>query len=336
MSNRINQTDILEKDKLEVSSFLIYKKEYRELSNDAKFMYQYLIKRFSLTQHKLAVAIEENTMDDFTFVDDNGELFCYVSNDELRFVLSISEPTVKKCKKELTKVGLLEEVKQTAPKTNRLYVNKVSIDVDSKAGFHNDLREFKTAEFTKRKEKNAKRKAPKVKEKPAPKKPVESIEPKKVGFNEPKDIEFMNQRIFGHSTYESFSTTEPKSTKELYQSIYDVLNENNDIPMNVKQVVNKNKDRLIDDLISVWDVILLFKSTDNTVNDHDFALILNNVLTKTKTPIKSIHAVMKSAMKNHYDEYTGELMPNAGDTYEMTDSLSTFKSILEGDDDLPY
>jgi hypothetical protein len=331
MSNRFTDQDMLAKDKLEVSSFLIYKKEYRELSSDAKFMYQYLVKRFSVSESKLAVAMEENTMEDFTFIDENGELFCFCANTELVFVMGVSEKTVIKAKKELKAVGLLEEVKQTAPKNNRIYVSKVTMDFKDKQGFHAELKAYKEAEFAKRKAKNAKRKEQKKAPIKQPEKPVESSELKKGKFNEQQNLQFMNRKNSSHSTYESFSTTEPKSTKELYQSIYDVLNENNDIPMNVKQVINQNKDRLIDDFISVWDIILLFKSTDNTVNDYDFAMILNNVLTKTKTPIQSIHAVMKSAMKNHYDEYTGELMPNAGDTYEMTGSLSTFKSILEGD-----
>jgi len=47
---RFNKNDLLAKDKLEVSTFLIYKKEYREISNDAKLMYQYLLKRFSVSE----------------------------------------------------------------------------------------------------------------------------------------------------------------------------------------------------------------------------------------------------------------------------------------------
>lgn len=299
MSNRFNQQDRLAKDKIEVSSFLIYKKEYRELSNDAKVMYQYLLKRFSVSEVKLEQAMEENTMENFSFLDENNDLFCFCSNDELRFVLNISEPTVKKCKKELAKVGLLEEVKQTAHKTNKLYVNKVVMDEKVKAGYHQDLLKFKTEESEKRKAKNAKRNT------------VKSSEPKNIKFTEPKNLGFMNQKIFGHSTKEELSTKESSITKELKSisltnNIDSELNEITEMPMLVKKQISANQKRLIDDNISPFEILAFYSSTDNTVTDGDFALLTGNVLKKTKGKIGNFHNVMKKAIKNHYDEYEAD------------------------------
>ncbi|MDZ4632227.1 replication initiator protein A [Bacillus cereus] len=321
MTERYTEQDLLLKDKLEVSSFLIYKKEYRELSNDAKLMYQYLIKRFSLTQRKYAEAIEENTMDRFTFVDENGELFCYVSNDELRFVLNISEPTVKKCKKQLEAVGLLDDVKQTTKLTNRLYVKKVTVHKTDQVSFHKELVEFRQAEFEKRKAKNDKRK-----EKKAPVKKVETVEPssepKNIKFSEPKNVGFMNQNNFGQSTKEELSTKESISTKEsLSVSIDDMLNDIDDMPMNIKKIVSVNQKRLIDDNVNPYEILAFYKSSDNTVsNDNDFAMILSNVLTKTKGSINSFHAVMKKAVINWYDEYVGNVAPLYVDEEETIES----------------
>jgi hypothetical protein len=102
----------------------------------------------------------------------------------------------------------------------------------------------------------------------------------------------------------------------IYQSIDSELNEIANVPMQVKKVISMNKKRLIDDHISVVEVISFYQSSDNTVNNMDFVYILSNVLTKTKKPIQSFNHVMKTAIKNHYDEYEGEPMPNVGDTYE--------------------
>ncbi|MDA1509652.1 replication initiator protein A [Bacillus cereus group sp. TH36-2LC] len=337
MTERYTEQDLLLKDKLEVSSFLIYKKEYRELSNDAKLMYQYLIKRFSLTQRKLAEAIEENTMDKFTFVDENGELFCYVSNDELRFVLNISEPTVKKCKKQLEAVGLLDDVKQTAHKTNRLYVKKVSVHKEDQVSFRKELVEFRQAEWEKRKAKNSKRK-----EKKAPVKKAETVEPssepKNIKFSEPKNVGFMNQNNFGLSTKEELSTTESISTKESQSvslcsvnNIDSELNEipDQDLPMYVKKIISVNKKRLTDDNINVYEILAFYKSSDNTLVDpDDFTEVLSNVLTRTKGKINSFSAVMKKAIHNWYEEYTGNVAPLYIDEEETIESAGIDKDKL--------
>lgn len=230
-NQRIGLEDILGKDKLEVSSHIFYRKEYRDLSNDAKIIYQYILKRFSVSEINYAKAIEEDTIEDFTFVDENNKVFCFVSNDELQFVANISEKTVIKAKKELQVVNLLEEVKQTANKNNRLYLNRIILDLQDKLEFKKELDAFKTEQKKKRLEKNKKRKKvtneksntvgtnlSKKKDEPKPDKssihnPSES-EPQKLQFNEPQKLQFMNRKNYGQSTKESFSSLESLSTLE--------------------------------------------------------------------------------------------------------------------------
>lgn len=211
-NNRVNYEDILAKDKLEASSYMIYRKEYRELSSDAKFIYQYILKRFSVTQMKFEEAIENGELEDFTFRDDEDNLFCFVSNDELRFICNISENTVVKAKKELRDVKLLDEVKQSAHKTNRLYLNKIVMDVEDKKKFKEDLNQFRELESKRRKEKNAKRKTKKSLKNTDTTAP--ESEPQKKEFTEPQKKEFMNRKNYGHSTKEDLSTSEFLSTKE--------------------------------------------------------------------------------------------------------------------------
>ena len=226
-NNRIGLKDVLAKDKLEASSFLLYKKEYRQLSNDAKLLYQYLLKRFSVTEMKYEEAIETNNLEEFTFIDEKGKLFCFASNDELMFVLNVSEPTIVKCKKELNSVNLLEEVKQSIHKTNRLYLYKVVMDLEDKKEFQDELKKFKTLQSEKRKTKNKKRESSGKASKKvvARRNPDElkkfkfknkSTELKKIKFSELKKIKFMNLKNLSHSTKEVFSTKESLSTKESF------------------------------------------------------------------------------------------------------------------------
>ena len=221
LTTRFNQNDLLAKDKIESSSYLIYNKKYRKLSNDARMMYQYIIKRFSITEMHFIKAMEEDTMENFTFIDEDNNLFCFVSNDELRFVLNLSEGTVVKVKKELHSVGLLEEVKQTANKTNRLYINKVEVNKDDYISFKTELNEFRTLLQNKRKAKNDNRDTRKTEANKIDKRrkktivePTLPIEPQILQFTELQNLEFMNNKICGQSTKEDMSTEEDLSTKE--------------------------------------------------------------------------------------------------------------------------
>lgn len=90
------------------------------------------------------------------------------------------------------------------------------------------------------------------------------------------------------------------------------LNEITDqeMPMIIKKQISVNQKRLIDDNINTYEILAFYKSSDNTVtNDNDFAMILSNVLTKTKGSINSFPAVMKKAIHNWYTEYTGNVAP---------------------------
>lgn len=223
-NNTISKNDILAKDKLESSTYLLYRKEYREnLSNDAILMYQYILKRFSVSLNNFEKAIENDQLDQFAFIDENEKVFCYVSNDELCFVLNISEPTVKKCKKELSKAQLMFEVPQ-ANKNNRIYLNKVVINSEDRTSFKKRLDEHLKLQKVKRAEKNKKRYEEKEKKKAEKQNQnnlgsIDNIEEnegnqKFFGSGNQNNLSSGNQRIFGRSTKEGFSTKESFSIEE--------------------------------------------------------------------------------------------------------------------------
>lgn len=230
-NNRFNQQDLLSKDKIEASSYLIYSEKYRKgLSPVAVLMYQYIMKRYSVSEMKYLLAMEENTLEDFTFIDDEDNVFCYVSNDELSFVLNISEPTVIKCKKELKAVGLLEEVKQTTFKSNRLYLNKVEADPIEKSKFDTQLKEHRNKKAIARKAKNVKRdhskKEVQITQLESPEtseKPVVTVgrvvNLKNLSSVNLKILSSVNLKILRQSTKEYKSTKEYVSTKESFKTL---------------------------------------------------------------------------------------------------------------------
>jgi len=306
MSEFYNLQDELAKDKIEASSYLIYRKEYREISCEAKIIYQYLLKRYSVSEFKRVQAMKENTMDKFTFIDEKGNLFCFCSNDELRFITGASENTVVKAKKELQAVELLEEVKQSAHKTNRIYVKKVEMDVKDNHQFKADLAAFKEEEAKKRKEKNAKRKEKKTNVENEVANDTKKVNRKKSSSVNRKNYSSVNRKIYGHSTKEEgLSTKEFKSTKESI-SLEDTLNEllaTKEMPTLAIKQIQMNQKRLTDNNISPYDILSFYKSTDNTLPDNDFTSVLTKVL-KAKGNIGNFHAYMKKAVKTWYEEYS--------------------------------
>lgn len=97
---------------------------YKKMSTDAKVMYGMLKDRFNLS-------VANN------WVDENGDVYLIFTVEKLQDMMNISKPTVIKIKKELTKYGLLEEVRQGLNKPNRLYVGMIQ-EVIHKANASDD------------------------------------------------------------------------------------------------------------------------------------------------------------------------------------------------------
>lgn len=372
-NNRVGLEDILAKDKLEVSSYLIYRKEYRELSSDAKLMYQYLLKRFSLTEMKFSQAIEEDTLEDFTFIDDENNLFCFASNDELRFVLNISEKTVVKAKKELKEVQLLEEAKQTAHKTNRLYLNKVPMDIKDKEEFQKDLSKFKSSQAEKRKLKNAKRKNKKDPSKEASEQQIIhnennnnepqnlqfNSEPQILQFSEPQNLQFMNRKIYRQSTKEDLSTSEYLSTKEilnpnLIASLIETL-WNSKLPHDLKTRI---KIKIYNqELFLTSEQILLLEDAYNYqiekgyiipdcskedsfgINDYEFSLTIIKMLETVKERIDNMKGLVQTWVLKAYDYKATNLYENQTKSLPFYNWLETENENSQAqneDGEMPY
>lgn len=90
--------------------WLLKEEPYKNLGDKAKLMYMLLFDRRTLSIKN-------------KWYDDNGQIYMYFTNKQFMEELSCSEPAIIKAKKELTKFGLLKEVRQGINKPNRLYIN---------------------------------------------------------------------------------------------------------------------------------------------------------------------------------------------------------------------
>ena len=90
--------------------WLLKEEPYKNLGDKAKLMYMLLFDRRTLSIKN-------------KWYDDNGQIYMYFTNKQLMDELSCSEPAIIKAKKELTKFGLLKEVRQGVNRPNCLYIN---------------------------------------------------------------------------------------------------------------------------------------------------------------------------------------------------------------------
>ena len=90
--------------------WLLKEEHYKNLGDKAKLMYMLLFDRRTLSIKN-------------KWYDDDGQIYMYFTNKQFMDELSCSEPAIIKAKKELTKFGLLKEVRQGVNRPNRLYIN---------------------------------------------------------------------------------------------------------------------------------------------------------------------------------------------------------------------
>ncbi|WP_394404840.1 replication initiator protein A [Streptococcus sp. 20-1249] len=88
----------------------ILKEPYNALSDKAKLMYMLLFDRRTLS--------EKNN-----WYDENGRVYMYFTIEQFMQELSCSRQTIINAKKELQKIGLLEEIRQGVNKPNIMYIN---------------------------------------------------------------------------------------------------------------------------------------------------------------------------------------------------------------------
>ena len=90
--------------------WLLKDEPYKNLGDKAKLMYMLLFDRRTLSIKN-------------KWYDGDGQIYMYFTNKQFMEELNCSEPAIIKAKKELTKFGLLKEVRQGINKPNRLYIN---------------------------------------------------------------------------------------------------------------------------------------------------------------------------------------------------------------------
>lgn len=110
---RYKVDDVINNDYIQMPRFL-FDDEFDNLSNGAKVLYSLLKDR-----HKLSMKNE--------WIDENGEVYLKCKREEMAKLLKCSEPSARKCFKELVKYELVEDERIGNNKANMIYLTKVTI-----------------------------------------------------------------------------------------------------------------------------------------------------------------------------------------------------------------
>lgn len=102
---------------IQVPKELYHNKRYKNISNDAKVLYGFLLDRLELS--------EKNN-----WVNENNEIYLIFTRSEVQQLINISSKTSTKIFKELKEVGLIYEQRQGLKKPNIIYVGHIIYDSD--------------------------------------------------------------------------------------------------------------------------------------------------------------------------------------------------------------
>lgn len=243
--------------------------KYKKMSNDAKIAWSILSDRM-----QLSISNE--------WYDQEGNIFFLYGREKLAEILELSLPTITKITKELQNADLLEKKRLGLGKTDRLYLKQPIVESQ-------DIYEI---------QKKEEEPPSPAKEKPetlAPVKKLKILTSRNQNFLLPEVKNFTPNDTELKET--DFSETEFKES--IYLSFIEELNDL-DVPTKVKHVIKKHQDRITRDAISLIDIDLAYHSNINDLNDHDFCVVLNNSLGKTKGKIQDMINLLTRAVEKYY------------------------------------
>ena len=215
---------------------------------------------FALLQDRLELSIRNQ------WFDEEGYIYFLFGNEQLSEILNCSKPTVIKIKKELQKAELLEEKRMGLSQSNRLYLLKPQVTID-------DVVELKE------KEEN-----------------TLSLEPQQKLKNlTSRNQNSLLQEVKNFNTNDTdLSDTDFKDTDYLInQGIDDI-----EMPVVIKEVLIKYKERLMDDGIKIRDIVNHYFGHASILTDYQYADALQYSLERTPGKIKSITARLTKAVED--------------------------------------
>ncbi|AFQ30303.1 replication initiator protein A [Bacillus thuringiensis] len=149
---RINIKDVTNEEFYKLPKVLIWKKQYREnLSSGAKLLYMLVRDRFNLSIYTTQMSVA-NGSEAPAFIDEKGDIYCILDNQEIEFSLNISNKTVTKFMDEL----IAEELVSTEAVdggANRIYLNEPDSSGASLAHFLGEKEYYKHVKMRKKKKK---------------------------------------------------------------------------------------------------------------------------------------------------------------------------------------
>jgi len=260
--------------------------------------------------------------DQLTMKDDKEWFFCTAADLEEK--TTIKDDTQRKYIKQLEKEGLIETKRFGLPAKRYFHITDKYVQIlignyfpkisgtDNTNGSGNPgsentqikpkIKEAETSDQNSAENMEKPRSNQNLKKSETRTRKSPEQEPENIGTNNKQ----INNKQINNNLRDNISQSsiEPKySNRHNIEKEINELLEKKEMPITALKQMHLNIDRLISDNISVLDVFTFYKSTDNTVNDNDFSMILSNVLKKTKRSIGNFHAVMKTACVNWAKEF---------------------------------
>lgn len=124
MSKRKNIKDVLIDKRVTVSKVLLFDPKYKGLSAEAKLFYGYIMDKISLSEYTTQKQLENGHQT--SFVDEEGDIFCVITNVEVCEILNCANGKATKTIQELNKVNLIELDRKNNG-AYRFYVNEIDV-----------------------------------------------------------------------------------------------------------------------------------------------------------------------------------------------------------------
>ncbi|WP_394189561.1 replication initiator protein A [Paenisporosarcina quisquiliarum] len=215
---------------------------------------------FALLQDRLELSIRNQ------WFDEEGYIYFLFGNEQLSEILNCSKPTVIKIKKELQKADLLEEKRMGLSQSNRLYLLKPQVTID---------------DVMKLQEK---------KEYPLFLEPQQKL----------KNLTSRNQNSLLQEV-KKFNTNDTDLSDTDFKETDYLINQGIDdieMPVVIKEVLIKYKERLMDDGIKIRDIVNHYFGHASILTDYQYADALQYSLERTPGKIKSITARLTKAVED--------------------------------------
>jgi len=290
---RINGKEANAEKYIPLYEFLMFDPIYKAMSDRAKILYCYL--RDKTKYFEMQTELHQQGMGTKSYLDENGDTYILADNTELIYLFNCAESTLIRAKKELSKYGLLEEIK-VKDQANKIYPLKPKKLSDVWKHIE-EIKSLRAKQKEKRKKFHAEQKVKK-----------ESTEVSNTGN--------LQNESYGNLQNESYGNLQNESQIQPNHYKSNLIPLNNNLISSITEDILydnlKNKvlaaslKRLIDELnyhsINLNTIEKIYEKHSNRLNEKEYIFVLENVITyyfNKNEPIKNIELMLNKSLSNY-------------------------------------